>query len=111
MINRSKTGGRKRGTPNRRTLEVCDLLQSLGCDPIEGMARIAMDASNSLELRARMYVELAQYVAPKRKAVVLSSTAQDRQVVFNIGLPARSTKVVDNLGQETLTDSGVIDLK
>jgi hypothetical protein len=41
----------------------------LRCDPITGMARIAMDEKNSIEVRARMFVELAQYVAPKRKAV------------------------------------------
>src|SRR5689334_10116780 len=37
-----KTGGRRRGTPNRRTGEVAERLAALGCDPIEGMARIAM---------------------------------------------------------------------
>jgi hypothetical protein len=39
------------------------------CDPITGMARIAMDENAPLEIRARMYTELAQYVAPKRKAL------------------------------------------
>ena len=51
-------------------------LEALGCDPIEGMAKIAMNKKQKLgvrkdvpiELRAQMYRELAQYVAPKRKA-------------------------------------------
>jgi hypothetical protein len=64
-----KTGGRVAGTPNRKTREVTELLESLGCDPIEGMARIAMNEAHSPELRGRMFAELAQYVAPKRKAV------------------------------------------
>ena len=81
-----KTGGRRAGTPNRRTQEVRDQLEALGCDPIEGMARLALDPANSSELRARMYSELAQYVAPKRKSVDLSSTSRDREVVFNIGI-------------------------
>jgi len=81
-----KTGGRQVGTPNRRTQEVREQLIGLGCDPIEGMARLALDPSNSAELRARMYSELAQYVAPKRKAVDLSATAGGREVVFNIGI-------------------------
>lgn len=38
-----KTGGRVAGTPNKRTMEVMERLESLGCDPIEGMAKIAMD--------------------------------------------------------------------
>jgi hypothetical protein len=69
MTIRRKTGGRQKGTPNKRTLEIQQLLDELGCDPIEGLARIAMDERNSPELRGRMYSELAQYVAPKRRAV------------------------------------------
>jgi len=64
-----KTGGRLAGTPNRTTRDVQELLESLGCDPIEGMARIAMNPKVRLEVRARMFAELAQYVYPKRKAV------------------------------------------
>ena len=61
--------GRKAGTPNRRSQEVRDLLESMNCDPITGMARIAMDESVDLQIRARMYTALAQDVAPKRKAI------------------------------------------
>ena len=69
MATGHKTGGRTAGTPNRKTREVTGLLESLGCDPIEGMAHIAMDEKHPPELRGRMYAELAQYVYPKRKAV------------------------------------------
>ena len=34
-----------------------------------GMAQIALDEKNPVEVRARMFSELAQYVAPKRKAL------------------------------------------
>ena len=61
--------GRKACTPNRGTREVQEMLDSLECNPIEGMVRIAEDESVELSLRARMYTELAQYVAPKRKAI------------------------------------------
>ena len=64
-----RRGGRQKGTPNKRTLDVADRLKTLGCDPIEGMALIAMDESNTPELRGKMFSELAQYIAPKRKAV------------------------------------------
>lgn len=83
-----KTGGRTRGTPNRRTQDIQSLLASLGCDPIEGMARIAMDPEHPVEVRARMYAELAGYVAPKRKAVQLDGGDTNR-VVFNIGIAPR----------------------
>ena len=38
-----KTGGRTSGTPNRKTQAVIDRLEALGCDPIEGMARLTKD--------------------------------------------------------------------
>ena len=44
----------------------------MGCDPIAGMAAIATDEKQDIALRAAMYKELAQYVAPKRKAVEMS---------------------------------------
>jgi hypothetical protein len=44
-------------------------LEALGCDPLEGMAKIAMDQAAPLELRGRMYAELAAYVYPKRKSM------------------------------------------
>jgi hypothetical protein len=83
-----KTGGRLRGTLNRRTMDIHALLAKMGCDPIEGMARIAMDCSNPVEIRARMYAELAQYVAPKRKAVQVEASVANR-VTFNIGITPR----------------------
>jgi hypothetical protein len=64
-----KTGGRTSGTPNRKTQAVIDRLEVLGCDPIEGMARITMDEAAELSISAQMYKELTQYVASKRKAV------------------------------------------
>ena len=64
-----KTGGRARGTPNRRTQEAAQILDELGCNPVRGMAEIAVSESNPIEFRARMFMELAHYVYPKRKAV------------------------------------------
>jgi len=78
-----KTGGRVAGTPNKRTAEVMERLEALGCDPIEGMARIAMDEANPPELRGRMFAELAQYVAPKRKAVEHSVEDGTASVTFS----------------------------
>jgi hypothetical protein len=38
---RKKTGGRKLGTPNRRTGELVEILERLNCNPAEGMALIS----------------------------------------------------------------------
>lgn len=124
-----KTGGRQKGTPNKATKEVIAKLEEMGCDPIEGMARIAMGDADCFvcrdgrvssaqffkiagvrspsswadlpddeleerqtadmtcpvcggtgkdpvdtKQRADMFKELAQYVAPKRKAIEMDGT-------------------------------------
>jgi hypothetical protein len=78
-----KTGGRSKGTPNRKTLDVIERLDQLGCDPIEGMATIAMDDSAPIEVRARMFSELATYVAPKRRAVEHSAAEGAGAITFS----------------------------
>jgi hypothetical protein len=78
-----KTGGRLAGTPNRQTVEVLERLEVLGCDPIEGMARIAMDATTPIEVRARMFAELAGYVAPECKAVEHAAPNGGIQIVMS----------------------------
>jgi hypothetical protein len=47
----------------------------MGCDPIDRMAKIAMDESIGMRIRAQMYKELAQYVASKRKAIEVRGEA------------------------------------
>lgn len=78
---RKKTGGRVKGTPNKRTQDVIERLKALNCDPIEGMAKIAAQAMSDgeLPLAGQMYKELAQYVAPKRKAVEM--TGKDGEAI------------------------------
>src|SRR5436190_19967770 len=73
MATGMKTGGRVAGTPNRKTNEVAVLLESLNCNPIEGMVQIAQNPEASLELRGKMFSELAHYMFPKRKAVEYGS--------------------------------------
>lgn len=67
-----KTGGRKKGTPNKDKQELLDIINSTGCKhPLIGLAEIAKQSHEDGELdRAKdCYKELAQYVAAKRKAV------------------------------------------
>lgn len=62
-------GGRAKGTKNHQTVDIEEKLKQLGCDPLIGMAMIAMDEKTTPELSGRMYAELAQYLHPKRKAI------------------------------------------
>ncbi|MEE8562998.1 MAG: hypothetical protein V3S92_05190 [Alphaproteobacteria bacterium] len=62
-----KTGG-VRSRHVRVSRGVTDTLEALKCNPFEIMARIAMDESQDVKLRAAMAKELAVYAAPKPKA-------------------------------------------
>lgn len=66
--------GRPAGSPNKRTQEIQERLAQLECDPIEGMAMIANDPSLDQSIRLQAFKELAQYVAPKRKAIDMAAT-------------------------------------
>jgi hypothetical protein len=67
-----RRGGRQKGTPNKITSNVRELLDKLECNPLEGLARIANDENNPIEIRTRAYSELAQYVSPKLRAMELT---------------------------------------
>jgi len=71
----AKTGGRVRGTPNKKTELVAKKLAKLGCDPLEGLAKIALNPETKVEVKVRCLAELAQYVYPKRKAVNIAPAA------------------------------------
>ena len=66
--------GRPKGAISKRTQEIQERLEMLQCDPIEGMAMIANDTSLDHGLRLQAMKELAQYIAPKRKAVDMATT-------------------------------------
>ena len=74
-----KTGGRTKGTPNKKTLLVQQQMEDLGFDPIESMIeinRLAM-AKEDYSLAGQMAKELAQYVYPKRKSIEQTSEEID----------------------------------
>jgi uncharacterized membrane-anchored protein len=74
-----RRGGRKKGVPNKATLDVAEKIKALGCDPIEGMVKVAQMAleDRDLSVAGRMYSELAQYVAPKHKAIQMGFERED----------------------------------
>ena len=51
---------------------VAERLRQLDCDPIAGMAKLAQDETVPAVLRARMFAELARYVAPRARATDLT---------------------------------------
>lgn len=64
--------GRPKGSKDKRTLNVEETLAKLGLNPIEQMARFVLDESLDMTHRVKLVAELANYIAPKRKAVEMS---------------------------------------
>jgi hypothetical protein len=62
-----KSGGRKKGTPNKSSLAISEKLADLGCDPIAILAGICMDEKFPIDARIRCAIELSSYVYPKRR--------------------------------------------
>lgn len=63
-----------------KRVDIAERLKQLGVDPVEGMARIALQAERKgdLALAGKTYSDLLQYCAPKLKSVE-HSIAPDTQ--------------------------------
>lgn len=69
-----KTGGRKKGTPNRLTQDVIARLQDLDFSPIDELVGMYREPSTPPNEKIAIARDIAQYVYPKRKAVEHSGT-------------------------------------
>ncbi len=115
--------GRPKGSKTKQQLGIEEMLASVGCDPILGMAKIALgevpclnpkcsaecetcEGSGlqpvPLDLRAKMFSELAQYVAPKRKAVEHTGDITTHAFVIMGALPDATAADWERRNQEML---------
>lgn len=88
-----RLGGRQKGTPNKDKQELLDMILATGCKhPIQGLAEIAKKSheNGDVELARDCYKELAQYVAPKRKAVEHTGHIETEQVQLVVVLDSES---------------------
>lgn len=84
MANRdgTKSGGRRKGTPNKNTCPAQERAEQLGVDPIEILLLVvkgdwaALGYKNpltiTLDQRINAAKEVAQYIVPKKRSVELS---------------------------------------
>lgn len=71
-----KTGGRSRGTPNKKTIELSEKIRKF-CkergyqeyDPVLQMVDVAHDDKADIGIKLQAAKEVAQYLYPKRKAM------------------------------------------
>lgn len=64
-----KTGGRQKGTPNKRTADIVERLK--GVDIVGELLEIARTTEKE-DTRVTVYKELLKYVFPQRKAVEMT---------------------------------------
>ena len=88
-----KTGGRKPGTPNKRTSELAAMLaQAVGedFDPVVELAILAQAPDTPIDLRAKVLADIAPYVRPRLKNSEISGAGGGSiqfEVVSAIGEP------------------------
>ena len=51
-----KTGGRKSGTPNKKTEEITELLEKLNCDPITNLVKITEDERVDVGIKTKIFI-------------------------------------------------------
>lgn len=77
-----KTGGRKKGTPNKRTLykkKAAEIIRA-GDDPVEFLVRLMKNEELATGFRAQCARDAAPYIRPKLATVTLQGDA-DKPVV------------------------------
>lgn len=68
-VGHKKVGGRKKGTPNKKTKELLEVLGSF--NPAEKLMQL-YEESDDKDLKASIAKELMKYVYPQRKAVEMT---------------------------------------
>jgi hypothetical protein len=89
-----KTGGRRKGTPNRATISFRERLAARGYDPIDELITISRDHKTPLETRVQIHLEICPYIYPKRKPVDQS-----------IGEPVSINVITDLEGEGGVTNA------
>ena len=62
-----KTGGRKAGTPNKKTLNLIEALGSY--NPLTALIKIANNSETPLDIQIKINLDLLPYIYPKRKNI------------------------------------------
>ena len=84
--------GRPKGSRNKRTVELVELLAERfpGYDPVAAMAEMANDTSLDDSLRLSASKEVAKYCRPQLKAIEHSTTGGGIELTWNTGVPDAS---------------------
>ena len=78
---RKKTGGRKKGTPNKKTAELQEILG--GFNPAEKLMELYNKSTTKDDLKVLICKELMKYIYPQRKAIDTNITGGGFVVEIN----------------------------
>lgn len=88
----TKTGGRKKGTPNRKCVGIIESCEAAGVDFFEELIKIAKDSNHPDHFAA--IKEGCHYLYPKRKAVEVTNKYSEELI--------RKAEEIRNMSSEDL---------
>ena len=74
MAKGQKTGGRKTGTPNKKTNDLLELMGDY--NPFTSLLTIAKDKTTPLDMQVKINLDLMPYIYPKRRAVEVTENSK-----------------------------------
>lgn len=102
--------GRKRGTPNKRTLELSEALEACGCSIPDHIQKLLNDDTVSSTLKVDFISKIMQYLYPQRKAIdpdgyiSVEQATQMQLTMFKIFQESMIRKIDESLVDEVLHD-------
>lgn len=94
LLGSPKSGGRKKGTPNKSSANLFESLEKHKIDIIERLAKILPDLA--VEKQADVLLNLMSYIYPKRKAVEMEIAPPEpdktEEMIITIVNPDKSIK-------------------
>lgn len=88
-----KTGGRLPGTPNKKSLEIRELVTERypGYHPVLALAEIATDPTNEVTVRLQANKEVAKYLCPQLKSVEVKDNRDEETKIIVVYTDDRET--------------------
>lgn len=88
-----KTGGRLPGTPNKKSLEIRELVEERypGYHPVLALAEIATDPTNEVTIRLQANKEVAKYLCPQLKSIEVKEDRGDEMKIVIVRTDDRET--------------------
>ena len=77
MATGKKTGGRRKGTPNKLTTETRNIIHSLLSEELPNLRKYISQVEKP-ELRAKLLIDLLPYSLPKYHTIQLTQDVQER---------------------------------